>query len=121
MIIQYGHVGCTVIVINFEEEIMSDKFIMASQMLAIVEENKRNRLLMKLGQYDPKVIATVEDILAKMALGENREYDISLILAENNENFREQFRDLADKFGYTVVHYLGTPNQSFLSAFYTRK
>ncbi|HBB26889.1 TPA: hypothetical protein DCZ36_00130 [Candidatus Gracilibacteria bacterium] len=100
---------------------MSDKFIMASQMLAIIEENKRNRLLMRMGRYDAKVIATVEDILAKMALGENREYDISLIWAENNENFREQFKDLTYKFGYTMVHYIDTPNQRFLSAFFTRE
>lgn len=121
MIIHCSHVGCTVVVINFEEEIMFDNFIMVSQMLVIIEENKRQRILAELDKYDQRVVATVKEVLTKMAKDENREYDVSLIWAENDENFRQQFMDLTGKFGYLVVQHTGIPNQRFLSTLYTRK
>ena len=99
------------------EKIMFDNFIMASQMTVIIEEIKRQRLLSELNQYDPKVVATVEEILTQMAGDENREHNISLMWAENNEEFRKQFMDLTGKFGYVVVQHTSIPNQRFLSSF----
>ena len=83
---------------------MFDKFIMASQMIAIIEENKRQRLLAEIDRYDPKVVATIKEVFTKMAGGEYKECDISEIFAKNeNKEFRNQFIELTGKFGYTVV------------------
>ena len=94
---------------------MFEKLIMASQMTTVIEENKRQRLLSEINQYDPKVVATVEKVLPRMAGDENQEYDISLIFAENKSKaFREQFTDLTGKFGYTVIQ-ISSTEKWFLS------